>query len=292
MGNSSESDGSDGGGAATLSSETLALLLSMGLTSKPCAERRLMKNGDPERAAAQPLEGSAPGDAARVLAADGVVRAQPAPHAFDTVCSVTVCSDTLLPGLDGVLSAQLCGDCGLAVDAALASAVAAGRDAYTVARDTDFGNVDAPNSRWDMYLEYEDASLPYQRSFSAMLGDPAAPLSVLFAELFKGENGEFYELAALVSDRGAECQRVHPDATWKPNGCPLYTCFIALQDVELGMGSTHFIRGSHTEEAHASLRHTRDEYLAHAVYSEALLRKGDCAVMGAWRSLCGRGMYR
>ena len=265
MGNSSESDG---GGAATLSADTLALLLSMGLTSKPCAERCFLPNGDPERAAAQPLQSTPPADAARVLSADGVVR------------------------LDGVLSAQLCGDCGLAVDAALASAVAAGRDAYTVARDTDFGNVDAPNSRWDMYLEYEDTALPYQRSFSAMLGDPAAPLSVLFAELFKGGNGEFYELAALVSDRGAECQRVHPDATWKPNGCPLYTCFIALQDVELGMGSTHFIRGSHTEEAHASLRHTRDAYLADAVYSEALLRKGDCAVMCALRSLCGRGMYR
>ena len=120
-----------------------------------------------------------------------------------------------------MLSAQLCGECALAIRTALAAAVASGRDAYTVARDTDFGNVDAPHSRWDMYLDYEDAGLPYQRSFSSLLGDPSAPLSVLFAALFDGNagNAAFYELAALVSDRGSNCQRVHPDAVFKPNGC-------------------------------------------------------------------------
>lgn len=248
------------GGSVELSSETLALLRSMGLASAPSADRVLLPNGDPARDPAQVREllPSAVSDAVAVLARDGVVR------------------------LDGVLSAALCGECSLAVCSALALAVAAGRDVYTTTRSTDFGNVDEPGKRWDMYLDYHATESAggqaFRGSMSSLLGDTAAPLRLVFDELFDKRDASFYELAALISDRGAASQRVHPDTVHQPQ-CPLYTCFVALQDTDAAMGCTHFIKGSHTQGAHHSLRHTREDFLAAADYSQATLRKGDAVVM-------------
>jgi hypothetical protein len=258
------------GGSVELSSETLALLRSMGLASAPSTDRVLLPNGDPARNPDQvrELQPSAVCDAVAVLARDGVVR------------------------LDGVLSAALCGECSLAICSALALAVAAGRDVYTTTRSTDFGNVDEPGKRWDMYLDYNGVGSSgfsgttdgptdgqsYRTSMSSLLGDTAAPLRLVFDELFDNRDASFYELAALVSDRGAASQRVHPDTVHQPQ-CPLYTCFVALQDTDAAMGCTHFIKGSHTQGAHHSLRHTREDFLAEADYSQATLRKGDAVVM-------------
>jgi hypothetical protein len=270
------------GGREELPEEMLALLRSMGLASAAGSdERALLPNGDPARAPERvhALSASAPGaEALAALARDGVVR------------------------LDNVLSAALCGACGLAICDALRRQVAAGRDAYSTARDTPFGNVDEPGKRWDMYLDYngtEDtgaartadgrataeaveaaaaAGRTYRSALAALLGAPNAPLRELFDALFDGADAAFYELAALVSDAGAESQRVHSDTVMQPS-CPLYTCFVALQDTDIAMGCTHFIKGSHTSEAHRSLRHTRGDYLAAADYSAATLSRGDAVVM-------------
>jgi hypothetical protein len=249
------------GGSVELPAETLALLRSMGLACAPSADRVLLPNGDPARDPAQvhELRPSAAADALAVLARDGVVR------------------------VDDVLSAALCDECSLAVCSALARAVAAGRDAYSPARDTDFGNVDEPGKRWDLYLDHDAPTAggqTFRASLSSLLGDALAPLRLLFDALFDGRDAAFYELAALVSDRGAASQRVHPDAVHQPQ-CPLYTVFVALQDIDAAMGCTHFIKGSHTRVAHHSLRHTREDYLAAAQYSQATLRRGDAVVMDA-----------
>jgi hypothetical protein len=272
------------GGREELSEDMLALLRSMGLASAAGSDARaLLPNGDPARAPERvhALGASAPGaEALAALARDGVVR------------------------LDNVLSAALCQAAGVAICEALRRHVAAGRDAYSNSRDTPFGNVDEPGKRWDMYLDYHGtdgtgtgaartadggevaesveaataAGRTYRSALAALLGAPSAPLRELFDALFDGADAAFYELAALVSDAGAASQRVHSDTVMQPS-CPLYTCFVALQDTDMAMGCTHFIKGSHTSEAHHSLRHTRGDYLAAADYSAATLSRGDAVVM-------------
>lgn len=65
------------------------------------------------------------------------------------------------------------------------------------------------------------------------------------------------ELAALVAEPGAEAQPWHPDTqipTGGGGGTPLYTAFIALQDVGAEMGPTELLLGTHTADAHAAAR--------------------------------------
>ena len=66
-------------------------------------------------------------------------------------------------------------------------------------------------------------------------------LGALFRALFAGADpaaAAAHELAALVSDGGAGRQPVHPDTAHgtgggADGGAPLYTAFVALQDVTL-----------------------------------------------------------
>ena len=247
-----ESPGDEGDVPAVLSPDMLALLASMGLGAAPDETLQRLPNGDPVRqlAAIEELTATQPGLACGVLARDGVVR------------------------LDGCLSAQLCAACAATVDMQLAVARKAGLDGYGDGGQG-FGNVDSPTHRWDMLV---DAKPPFDDSLRYLLGD--GPLHLLFDQLFGGLDAPFHELACLVSDAGAESQRVHPDTVARgAAGCPLYTTVVALTDVDPSMGCTHFIRGSHTEEAHHRLRHGRDAFLSGAEYSRASLRCGDVVVM-------------
>lgn len=239
---------------AALSADTLALLASMGLAAAPDETLQRLPNGDPVRlaAAVQELTATEPGLACAVLARDGVVR------------------------LDGCLSALLCAAVATAVDKQLAVAHEAGVDGYGNGSQG-FGNVDSPDKRWDMLVD--GAAPPYDESLHELLV-AAGPLGVLFDTLFDGRDAAFHELACLVSDKGAGSQRVHPDTVARgASGCPLFTTFVALTDVDASMGCTHFIRGSHTEAAHHSLRHGRDAFLSGSEYTRASLRCGDAVIM-------------
>jgi hypothetical protein len=249
------SDGCDDSGDAALSPETLALLRSMGFASAPRPDSDCLPNGDLRRvpASVSELLATPAAQARAALDERGVVR------------------------LDGVLGAALCAACTLSVRDTLSLARAAGRDVYSVTRDTDFGNVDAPGLRWDMYLD--GGAQPFVAALGELLGEARAPLRVLFDGLFEGQDARFHEFAALISDAGAASQRVHADTVFQASGCPLYTCFVALQDVEWDMGPTCFIEGSHSADAHSRLRHARGDYLAAAAYCGAPLRCGDAVVM-------------
>jgi ectoine hydroxylase-related dioxygenase (phytanoyl-CoA dioxygenase family) len=111
---------------------------------------------------------------------------------------------------------------------------------------------------------------------------------IFFSQLFSGQDSPFYELSSLISDPSALSQRVHTDTTFQSK-CPLYTVFIALQDVTEDMGPTVFIPGTHTAEAHSSLRHNRDNFLASSSYARALLSAGDAVVMDSRLMHCGDG---
>eukprot|EP00601_Ochromonadales_sp_CCMP2298_P024834 CAMPEP_0173272696 /NCGR_PEP_ID=MMETSP1143-20121109/1501_1 /TAXON_ID=483371 /ORGANISM="non described non described, Strain CCMP2298" /LENGTH=302 /DNA_ID=CAMNT_0014209371 /DNA_START=33 /DNA_END=938 /DNA_ORIENTATION=+ len=213
---------------------------------------------DPERFPTD-FEATHVSNAIEVLARDGVVR------------------------LDNLLSLELCGRCREHINSALAR-VEAGADQFIDGQETGFGNVDSKECRWDMYLDHEGA---IEESLSSIL-HPTADAGVFFERLFGGQDSEFYELSSLISDPSALSQRVHTDTTHQPK-CPLYTVFVALQDISSDMGPTVFIPGTHTSEAHSSLRHNRDQFLASASYKRALLRAGDAVVMDSRAMHCGDG---
>jgi ectoine hydroxylase-related dioxygenase (phytanoyl-CoA dioxygenase family) len=56
------------------------------------------------------------------------------------------------------------------------------------------------------------------------------------------ERGELFELAAFYTSPGAGRQVVHADTLWSKQPA-LYTCAVALQDVDEEMGPTLFIPG-------------------------------------------------
>ena len=242
-----------------LSPSTLALLRDLHFQIPQ--QRTSLQDGDPERLSINilNLEETEPLHAAAVLRRDGVVR------------------------LNNVLTSQLCDECRASISSDLLIASNNGTDHYSETESNGFGNVDSSHHRWDMYL-HDIGS--YAASITWMLGESSTALNSLFGELFHGQDSEIYEFAALVSDDGAGSQRVHPDTSYQPN-CPLYTVFIATQDVTREMGPTLFIQGSNTEAAHRSLRHNRNDFLTGSAYHQALLKKGDTVVMDSRILHCG-----
>jgi len=252
-----EDDGERITADAGLSQETLAMLQLLGLKPKQDDDEKrhpLQKNGDPERTPVD-LEATDAAVALSVLERDGVVR------------------------IDNILEARFCNECIDTINQSLAHAVSIGAARYPCAG---FGNVDSKDSRWDMYLDYEGI---YEESFQQMLA-PTTILSTLFGELFNGLDAQFYEFAALISDKGAESQRVHADTTYQLN-CPLYTVFIALQDTCEDLGPTLFIKGTNTDAAHRDLRHRRDDILSGSTYHQAVLKQGDVVIMDSRTFHCG-----
>lgn len=205
--------------------------------------------------------------------------------------------------IDNILSAGFCDACTASINTSLARAILAGSDHFSGrvfqiqsvsilfchalyiigTEETGFGNVDSKHHRWDMYLDYSGV---LKDSVVSILGDSSSALSAVFHDLFDGEDAQFHEFAALISDEGASSQRVHSDTTFQPN-CPLYTVFVAMQDVVRELGPTLFIQGSHTVGAHSELRHFRERYLSSSIYHQALLKQGDVVIMDSRTCHCG-----
>lgn len=103
-------------------------------------------------------------------------------------------------------------------------------------------------------------------------------------------DGELYELAAVITDKGSNRQMVHPDLPYQELA-PLYVIFLALQDVTEGMGPTSFLLGTHTHEANAIFASgdmsKKDEQLSRADCRLSTLRKGDAVLFDARTLHCG-----
>lgn len=126
-----------------------------------------------------------------------------------------------------------------------------------------------------MYMRPTDI---VQKVLLSMLGK-TCPVGMLFASLLDLSPGVFHELSCLISDPGAVCQPIHPDSSYSKYA-PVWTVFVALQDVDVNMGGTVFIQGTNTEACHDQLKSDeKSAMLSDSVYKTALLRKGDCAVM-------------
>lgn len=103
-----------------------------------------------------------------------------------------------------------------------------------------------------------------------------------------GPEGEFYEFACVITDKGSDRQQIHPDLPFRSKS-PLYVIFLALQDVTKEMGPTTFLLGTQTLEERTKFDdyNQKDEQLANANARLALLKKGDAVLFDARTLHCG-----
>ena len=121
-----------------------------------------------------------------------------------------------------------------------------------------------------------------------MLGNDGT-LRRLF-EVLVTVDGELYELAAVITDRGSDRQMVHPDLPYQENA-PLYVVFLALQDITEGMGPTSFLLRTNTGLENAIFSsgdmERKNEQLSRADCRISTLRKGDAVLFDARCMHCG-----
>jgi ectoine hydroxylase-related dioxygenase (phytanoyl-CoA dioxygenase family) len=114
-----------------------------------------------------------------------------------------------------------------------------------------------------------------------------------------GPEAILYELSCMMSDPGSQRQVVHPDTPCSSeNDDPvLYTCFVALQDVQLDMGPTTWLPGTHTVDNHGLFRDesiseegqetNKDKLLRTKPSVLGLLPKGSCGIFDSRLLHCG-----
>ncbi|EOD13532.1 hypothetical protein EMIHUDRAFT_212638 [Emiliania huxleyi CCMP1516] len=158
------------------------------------------------------------------------------------------------------------------------------------------GQIMCRRNRWDLKLDLSEH--PVAEALRQLL-DALGP--ALVAAL--GRGAQLFELGALVADAGAPRQPVHPDTPYS-RSISVATCMLALQDVDLSMGPTHFLPRTHTErERSASWGRdpTDDDEIAAALESSStripaaalrrrgipLLRCGDALLFDARTLHCG-----
>ena len=94
------------------------------------------------------------------------------------------------------------------------------------------------------------------------------------------------EMSVLATERGADRQVLHPDVAFDAPHAPLYSLFIALQDVIPEMGPTCFVLGTQDKASHDAFPVTKwnEEQFARLAKSrccDAELRKGDAVLYDA-----------
>ena len=148
------------------------------------------------------------------------------------------------------------------------------------------GQIMCRRMRWDLKLDLADAvvSAALEQTL-AVLGQPLVSLLGCGARLF--------ELGALAVDAGAPRQPVHPDTPFS-SAISVVTVLVALQDVTLGMGPTHFLPRTHTERARAAqwgYDPTEDDEVAELLSDSTcripLPRTGDAVAFDARTLHCG-----
>ena len=103
-----------------------------------------------------------------------------------------------------------------------------------------------------------------------------------------GDDATLYELSSLISEPGSPRQPVHPDNPYQEHS-PLYTVFIALQDITEPMGPTIFLPRTNTASAHAKYNDVseRDAFLESSPSVAALLNAGDASLFDSRTMHCG-----
>jgi ectoine hydroxylase-related dioxygenase (phytanoyl-CoA dioxygenase family) len=151
--------------------------------------------------------------------------------------------------------------------------------------DTLFGAVNNRRNRADMFLPYSDDLV---RSGLLEAFQNLGPL-INSLQSMKSD-GVLHELSSIISDPGSPTQCVHCDTPWLPNAEPLYTCFIALQDIDDDMGHTTYLPRTHTDQAHKIFNagvKQKENLISVAPAVQTRLKKGDCVIFDSRVLHCG-----
>ena len=144
--------------------------------------------------------------------------------------------------VDGVLSRATASALLMHVNQRLAEAMAR----LIVDDENLLGAVLCREGRFDLKLDYaRDAAV------TAGLDEAVRSLGPPLSSLLGG-GAELFELGALVSDRGAPRQPLHPDTPWSRR-LRVVSTMVALQDVAIDMGPTIYLPRTHDEEARSRL---------------------------------------
>jgi len=139
-------------------------------------------------------------------------------------------------------------------------------------------------------VEKTGSSHPLLNALQALLGSNGS-LHACYENLVTNQ-GEFYELAAVITDPGSNRQQVHPDLPFQKD-CPLYVIFLALQDVNEDMGPTTFLLKTNSQkENERFFNHSeKDEQLSTADCRLSTLKKGEAVLFDARVLHCGNANH-
>lgn len=232
---------------------------------KPDAGKGFASGGGSSAKSLSPAQKQLAVQQAKVLKKDGVIRI---PKAMDP---------EVADGLRAfVLKQELLADEATSADPALSRSL--------------FGVENARKNRCDLQLSLlRDANNSHvvADALQDLLGARGS-LRPLYEKVSTLE-GEFYELAAVITHKGSDRQQVHPDLPFRPKP-PLFVTFCALQDITVEMGPTSFLLGTHTKEERLIFEGdeaARNDQLAGAAVRLATLEKGDAVVFDARILHCG-----
>mmetsp|Transcript_1252 Transcript_1252/g.2304 ORF Transcript_1252/g.2304 Transcript_1252/m.2304 type:complete len:459 (+) Transcript_1252:254-1630(+) len=150
-----------------------------------------------------------------------------------------------------------------------------------------FADVLLKNNRCDLLLPLKGNRV-LQTALHEILVASNLLSSILQIAIGGGDDATLYELSALISEPGSPRQPVHPDNPHQEHP-PLFTVFIALQDITSPMGPTIFLPKTNTAEAHAEYNDIphRDAFLESSPSVAALLNAGDASLFDSRTMHCG-----
>ena len=169
-----------------------------------------------------------------------------------------------------------------------------------VAFDSRFGGVNCRGLTTHPFGVRQDLFLPVSApEVRKALAEITGNLE-LFLDALVGEEAMFHEMSSLVAGPSSPRQCVHADTIVLP--CPqypdvsmepLYTFFVALQDVEDGMGHTQFLPGTHSPDSHelwnaaAKSERLKGRFIALQPAQQSCLKAGDIAAFDSRVLHCG-----
>jgi len=114
-----------------------------------------------------------------------------------------------------------------------------------------FAEVLLRKNRCDLTMPINDITI---NALNTILNESTIGATI---ESILGKKALLYEFSCLMSDYGSNRQNIHPDTPVynNDNSIPvLYTCFIALQDVDIDMGPTLWMPNTHTLDVHTAFQ--------------------------------------
>ena len=148
-----------------------------------------------------------------------------------------------------------------------------------------FGKVNNRRKRADLFLPFDNPAI------QSALREVISNLKPLLLQLEGMEEvGVLHELSSIVSDGGSPRQCLHCDTPYLDGVKPLYTFFVALQDVDDDMGHTTFLPGTMTPEVHGifnSGEKQKNNLIAMSPAFRSNLKKGDVAIFDSRLLHCG-----